>query len=432
MASTSDGAHPTRIPSVASVRIPPALIALALLTGFGCAGGERTIVEPPPPPSTDFVLTAQVDPEDLAAAQQLGWGSVIPTAEVRITPADSSAATQIFTTTKNGTADLGKLKAGKYLAEVRRLLSNAEISTIPGTSGIVAFVGADTIDNSSGTLAGPVSVPASRRRSLVINESSWRVGYDGGLPYQNGGYFELYNNSDTTIYLDGISIGFAFNIFRDGTALPCESSEAMRNDPTGVWSLYHQIFPGAGHDYPLKPGGLVTVAQDAIDHRPYYSGMPDLRGANFEFVGPADIDNPTVPNMIDKSYDSLNDHGMPPLASGYTIFLALPVDFDALPKRGDPRAGNSRQWSQYPATSILDAFSTTFAQSDFAICPEMINKKFDRRLGFFQGQDDRTDFLYSPSRKVIGTTVDGRSILQDTRTSATDFVKGPVTPLQLR
>jgi hypothetical protein len=405
-------------------------MTLVVVACVACSGGERTVVEPPPPTTAVLTLTIQPDLDDADIAQQLGWTTGIPSAEVNITPADTSVGTRSFTTNTSGVANLGELKAGKYIVGVRRLLTSPELSKLSGAPGVVGFVSMDTIDNSSGTSSVTLNVPSSRRRSLVMNESSWRVGYDGGIPYQDGGYFELYNNSDTTIYLDGITIGFAFNLFRDGTAVTCQQSESMRNDPAGIWSLYHQTFPGTGRDYPIRAGELVTVAQDAIDHRPFYAGMPDLRAANFEFVGLADVDNPTVPNMVDGSYDSLDPHGMPPMASGYSVFLALPVDLNQLPRQGDPRAGNSRRWWRYPASSILDVFSTTFAQSDFVLCAEIINRNFDRHVGFFEGEDDRTDFLLSPSRRVIGNTADGHRILQDSRNSAVDFVKGPVTPLR--
>ncbi len=199
-----------------------------------------------------------------------------------------------------------------------------------------------------------------------------------------------------------------------------------------MWALRHYMFPGNGRDYPLKTGGLVTIAQDAIDHRelfPSVQGLPDLRGADFEFIGPADVDNPTVPNMIDRSYDSADDHGLPHIASGGTFFLALPLSLDSLPRMKDPR--NDRRWWRFPASSILDFF-TTYVQgpdpSGLKFCSPLAAPNFDREPGAFFGYDDLTEFRFSESRKRIGTTADGGAILQHTHSSAADFTKGLISP----
>jgi hypothetical protein len=62
----------------------------------------------------------------------------------------------------------------------------------------------------------------------------------------------------------------------------------------------------------------------------------------------------------------------------------------------------------------------------------MVNRAFSRGWGYFIGDDETVDFKYSPARKVFSRTSDGRLILQHTRSSPDDFVKGPVTPLRLQ
>jgi len=417
---------------VATRAIHTWLSGAILLLSMSCSGGEVKIVEPPPPPQTGVNLTVIADPEDAANAQQLGWASGIPAAEIRITPEDSSTASQSFTTGSAGTVNLGAISVGRYIIEVRRVLNPVEMAKTGTGTGVTGFIARQTVAIGATSATIVVPTPASRRRSLVINEVAWRVGYAGGLSYRNGGYFELYNNADTTVYLDGIAIGLPFDLEIAITTVSCQQSESMREDPAGVWVKDHQIFPGKGRDYPLQPGQIVTVAQDAIDHGPFYAGMPDLRRADFEFAGLADVDNPTVPNMIDKSFDPTDGSGLVMKSDGGPLlFLALPVNLDALPRMNDPR-GNGRRWWRYPASAVLDVFAGRSKESyGFTFCAQVIHPNFDRQHGIFRTTDDKTDFLFSPARKVIGMTADGRRILQHSRHSAADFVRGPVTPLRL-
>jgi len=53
-----------------------------------------------------------------------------------------------------------------------------------------------------------LSVPASRRKPLVISEWFFNTGRVPGVgTYSYGGYIELYNNADTTVFLDGLRVG---------------------------------------------------------------------------------------------------------------------------------------------------------------------------------------------------------------------------------
>jgi hypothetical protein len=407
----------------------------ATVACLACSGGERTVVEPPPPTTAVLTLTIQPDPEDVSVAQQLGWASGIPSAEVKLTPTDSTLGTaQSFTSNSAGIVSVPDAKAGAYLVEVQRLFTTADVAKLGQSPSATGFVGRATINSSGGTVAFTVAVPASKRRSLIFNEISWRAGSPGPgeCCFYDNGFLEVYNNSDTTIYLDGITVGESYDVFYEYSAIPCSVSYPFLTDPLGVWALWHYMFPGNGRDNPLKPGGLVTIAQDAIDHRELYptvQGLPDLRGADFEFIGPADVDNPSVPNMVDRSYDSIEPHGLPHISSGGTFFLALPLSLDSLPRMTDPRSGNTRRWWRFPASSILDFFMAIYDGSfGYKFCSPLAAPNFDREPGAFFHDDDLTDFRYSASRKRIGTTADGRAILQHTHSSAADFTKGPISP----
>ena len=117
---------------------------------------------------------------------------------------------------------------------------------------------------------------------LKINEF-----YTGGPPnniyFFFDQYFELYNSSNDTVYLDGM-------VF-------CRMGYMLEN------ITYIFQFPGeplVGREYPVPPKEFVVLAQDAYDHTQTIAASVDLSNADWEFrnsVDYADYDNPDVPNI---------------------------------------------------------------------------------------------------------------------------------------
>ncbi|APF19212.1 DUF4876 domain-containing protein [Caldithrix abyssi] len=126
--------------------------------------------------------------------------------------------------------------------------------------------------------------------SLVINEIYY-CGPKNKAFYFYDQFIELYNNSDTTVYLDGLIL--------------CRGLQ--RHKPNMDSVDYVQVtyifqFPGepkVGREYPVAPHQYVVVAQDAIDHSQYIDTALDLSDADWEFYNPygAEIDNP-APNVV--------------------------------------------------------------------------------------------------------------------------------------
>lgn len=283
------------------------LILLGITTVFAaCGGGGGRDIVNPPPPSGNFVLTILASEQDASTAEKLGWTAGIPGAEVTVTPVDGSASPRNLTTSAAGTVSITSLPTGKYRVSVRRLLNAAEIATLNEASGAGAFTGESEVDVASSSGTATIRVPASFRTSLVISEWSFQPKEIPGTgSYRFGGFLELYNNSDTTVYLDGVLVADPFSNAlhapTEGTGgADCVKNATYQNDPAGLWTEFMAAFPGTGRDFPLAPGKTVVVATDAIDHRPFFADMLDLRGANFEFIGSADVDNPAVPNMIER------------------------------------------------------------------------------------------------------------------------------------
>jgi len=162
-----------------------------------------------------------------------------------------------------------------------------------------------------------------------------------------------------------------------------------------------------------------------------FPGFLDLRAANFEFVGSADVDNPTVPNMIDYSTRE------PPFGHGinFANSLGVVVAIGAAASPGTLLRGkvppNGSEYLRVPRGGLFDVMATgnTFQLNNPAntLCPQLLNVGMDRSGGWFL--DDSPDgYSRSISRKVLTTLPDGRFVLQHTRTSANDFQRTPRTP----
>jgi hypothetical protein len=199
-----------------------------------------------------------------------------------------------------------------------------------------------------------------------------------------------------------------------------------------VWALHADSLPGTGRTYPLAPGATAVIALDAIDHSTLRPTGLDLRAADFEFLGEADVDNPTVPNTTPLLEPNryFGGHG---LLLSHTleevVFIALPVDVASLPRQvfhtGD-------KYARVPRERILDVISLLIPQDHgYQACPHLVHPDFDRNRARMMHNNYQPGPVFSVSRKVALTRTDGRKILQHTRNTNTDFFVSPRTPGQL-
>lgn len=126
---------------------------------------------------------------------------------------------------------------------------------------------------------------------IVISEL-YASGPTGAGLYFFDRFIEFYNQTDSTLYLDGLVIARVYASSYLGLN--------FIDDPEFIHSTTVWKFPGNGTDHPIEPGQFIVCAVDAIDHRVNAPESIDMRGADFEFYKPdaPDIDNPNVPNMI--------------------------------------------------------------------------------------------------------------------------------------
>jgi hypothetical protein len=394
-----------------------------LLLAAACGSGTTEVIPPPPPPPpAGFTFTFAPDPEDAATAAALSWQSGIPQFVVTVTPVDSSVAGRTFTATATGTLLITDLLAKDYIVEGNRWLSSTEKSRLPASDDALGFAGRWTVP--VGSLAGStrLEVPADRKKGLVISE--WAFNQFTG--YSFGGFLELHNNADTTVYLDGLILGEGWWASLDAPITPCAVTAPFRNDPQGIWARFFQQFPGTGREYPLAPGGTVAIATDAIDHRPLDPRSLDLSHAGFEFSGLADADNPAVSNMIDIGLISYQSgHGSQFNGLVNVPFISRSVSVPSLPRALGPQ-GNS-EWARFPADAIVDALAigTNYLPPAGSLdCPPLVNGRFDRKESRARGTDDSDEYEKSLSRRHIP----GTNLLQWTRSGNADFVRTTRTP----
>jgi len=196
-----------------------------------------------------FTVTAAVDLADSALAYSLGWLEGVPDADVHILR-NGTARWVNASTDSSGRVVFVGLLPGLYRVYAGRTLTEAEAAGVGGT--VRAFGDGRTLRIGVETELA-LELLADRRGSLVISE------FGNGVPapwetngsYWGGLYFELYNNSDTTIYLDRKVFG-ATRIHANETAhTPCAQSVVMRLNPNGIPALRALAFPGSGSDYPI-------------------------------------------------------------------------------------------------------------------------------------------------------------------------------------
>jgi len=437
-------ASPDRdVPSLSLALLGICFLFCSLL--FLCTACEHWIglVEPGAADSTDIgddgvvqratlTVTVTVSGEDQVLADLIGsTGGVLRDAEVVVERVGSTEGPQTATTDAAGSVEFEELLAGDYSISVIRVLTPEEVAQFPSEDADVnAFGGGRRADVSAPSAEVTLEAVAGRRGSLVISELY--VAYVQGTSgsYFTGDFIELYNNSDTTIYLAGKVIFLGIVWLQDfQNERGCPEMEKWREDPDGIWTRWVYAFPRTGNVY-LDPGEAVVVATDAIDHTAFYPQLLDLSDADFEFMGPSDVDNPRVPNMItqgDHWSASLHGHGLfidwPPKI----IAVADPVDLNSLPVDYLP-VTTPRFW-RIPAERVLDVLVAANtpeneATSIWKQCPRLIHERFDRQPAPLL--DPRA--LTGIQRRVFTRLPDGRKILLRTRTSARDFLAGAPSP----
>lgn len=406
------------------------LVIFAVLVG--CSASDKRLPTDTPPDTTGGAVqrvTLHVDvkllPSDSVLADALDWpGGAVNGASVTIVRIGSSSSVT-RSGDAAGRATFVDLLPGTYLVSTVRLLSDGERNALPTSiSEIDAVGGAGALSLEEGATL-EVRATASRRGTLVISELWSGEPRVGGNYYDDGDYFEIYNNSDVSVALaDKFVVSGYSGTFNNPALGGCTASAAFQRDSLGIWATFIYAFPSDAAALPA--GGVALVATDAIDHRQFTTLAFDLSSASFEFRGGADVDNPSVPDMHSVGPSDgghLSGRGLTFSASHPVLALASSMDLPGLPSKQG--AGN-RTWIRVPAESLLDVVTWGPVSPSFETCGSPVHASIDAQQARLIN-DWSTD-LRSIARRTITTLPDGRAILLRTKVSANDFAAAEPSP----
>jgi len=405
--------------------------ASTLLFTAACDTRGVGLIDPESDPNPDRTVTITTRLEDSGLADALGWEAGVPGAQISYYRILGEAGIQTAQTDATGRVSLGGILRGQYRFAAYRALENDETGA---TNDQVRAFG----DGLTVWVSPPQDVELTLRSdktgSLVMSEirGGGRYGGPGSEwpDYDSFGYFELYNNADTTIYLDGMLWGYGFHISRDGVN-SCETTEPFRNDPRGVWTTYFHQFPGSGSEYPLMAGETAVVALDGVDHSVVHPDLPDLSSADFELEGRTDADNPDVPNMPYEGtvYVPSFSHGLR-ISCDFGCFLAQAADVESLERQRPTFLSGNYDWVQIPIESILDVVTSGIWNPSYDGTADPCAVKVQRRLDRLEKPLDDVyyDVTIAMQRRVLRIGASGFPVLHDVGVSFSDFVIAPRTP----
>jgi hypothetical protein len=358
-------------------------IVIFLLAGLLLCGCEDTVR---PPESLRLNLTVTVKDTTGFCLENYGT-ELVDSATVYLNSV--SYYTNFDTLTDSaGTAGFYQILPDYYnISVTKRMVNNFTKVSMNGSLVNIEIFGEDQ--------SVTVYVQSAVASQLIISELYYN-GSPPQPPYNIPQYFhdqftEIYNNSDDVVYLDSIIIA---------------DVDFGHIDEDYIYAIHAYMFPGTGRDYPLYPGEFVIVAQDAVNHTEAVPNSVDLSRADFEYyVGPPDVDQPDVENMIKLHHK----YGIDFL---YSVFN----DAIVLLKVKDPFAYGYSQFDciLLPKSAVIDGvdYRDNLSEVDY----KRLDASIDAGLtGGFESYQHK-----SVERRI--DTYDGdRIILMDNNNSSIDF-----------
>lgn len=254
-----------------------------------------------------------------------------------------------------------------------------------------------------------------------------------GKQYSGDKYIKLYNNTDQTLYADGLFL--ASTQRNTGTTYTYTPEVLGTHVPVdGII-----IIPGDGTQYPVEPGKSFILAESAVDHKKGNTNSFDLSNANMEWVNELLINqpanNPNVPDAI-PFYESfiLHNSGLSSIILGrievstdkFLTDYVYEYTWKTIINGTEYERGPFNEY-KIPNEWVMDAVYTSVEGK--ALVP-VFSPSIDMGwayCGTYFGDKDR--YGKSVIRKILSTTADGRDVLQDTNNSAVDFISNATPSL---
>jgi len=255
---------------------------------------------------------------------------------------------------------------------------------------------------------------AQKGNGFVIQE----VYFTGSTTPANGNYYQdqyirIFNNSDSVLYADGLSI-------LESNHLNTTSIVEYADFPNDLIVGAVYTIPGDGKTYPLEPGKSIVIASLGINHKTANANSPiDLSQADFEWYDAGkDVDVPEVTNMI-RNFCYSNTIWLFHVrgSHSYAIFKTEENYSDFITKNTvliPTASGSSVARVKIANSLILDGV-------DLGSAGNIGSKSLASSIDVSFTYCDASYSAKSVRRKVLKRE-NGRVYLQDTNNSAQDFI----------
>jgi len=308
-------------------------------------------------------------------------------------------------------------------------------------SGVKTLETTVNVGSSQQTITQKVQISGLLEKALVIGETFEatiplfvslqsngfvikEIYYTGSTTPKSGSYYqdqyiEIYNNSDSVLYADGLTIV-------ESTHLSSKDVPEFVDYPNDLIAGVLYTVPGDGTTYPVQPGKSIVIASLGINHTAVNANSPaDLSKADFEwFDNGTDVDVPEVTNMI-RAFCYSNTIWIMHVKGyhAYAIFKPEGSISDFVTQNTVnvmTASGSTVTRVKVPNSMILDGVDLGTAGT---IGSKSLSSSIDVSYTYCDGS-----YIGKSVRRKVLKWENGRAILQDTNNSAKDFIPN-ATPI---
>ena len=274
-----------------------------------------------------------------------------------------------------------------------------------------------------------ISIKVAKSSALVFKELYYNASKtSANKPYLKEQFYEIYNNSNETVYVDGLCFGHLMPENATGKA----NYDWGAQYPVSDYVFFARIMqvpgtPGTDKKYPLNPGESIILCQYATDHTvpELNPNSIDLSSCEFEWYEPSNT-NQTDQDAINLKMAFPINPSSPykvwnTSTNGPAFAMFFPTEEFTNDKIATDQNNGVSTSYPVPASIILDAVEAIKDET------QVQNKRVPTSLdaGYIWVTDDNGEPAIqvgkSIVRKVLYTASDGHVILQDTNNTTNDF-----------
>jgi hypothetical protein len=334
---------------------------------------------------------------------------------------------------KDGKALFSRILPDIYNVYVNKTVSLDDFKIMaPDLAGSAGIILNGTTKNFQVTKSGSTEISATVsldwcvQSELLISKLYWNGSkYNKGTNENMCKSMELFNNTDHTIYLDGLCIALVHG--NTTSANPCALYTTYKDATYCSQIARFDGTKGTTTNIPLEKGKSIVVALIAKNYivtdegDTKYTMAQNLASADYEIFSTATwfIDNPDVKNLT-PVYSANPMGGLATLYPAFVLFYATQADIDSWETGVDESSytvTSQKAWKakRVPNSIIIDAVETYKKDSyQQKRIPDLICSQ-----GISGVNNEGSIF----DRKILYIDEDGRIVLKDTNNSSSDFIE---------